>query len=364
MSFFKAVRPPTYGKVLSQGAKIYPTGEGVLFPIPRRKRDRNDQLDPIKEEWRADKRWHRMAFLIHPAAFAAKILLDCASHETKHETDPWEGTPSALVLASGTISHKPRSRKGARGISSHERRLLRWSAARVEKLAGKPQYCSFLTLTIPNLSPEQWQKLCVGWAEVVRTFNQWLKRRLTARGLPGHVVGCVELQPERTQRDGVPALHTHITFQGRARNKSWAVTPLQCRKAWARSLAAVVGRLDKVGSLEKLVQVQKSTSQYLAKYLSKGGSCWDEWLPEEYKELHPTSWAFCPLPLRKLYNSLILVGDAALAIAYHVIKNRYARHGTIVNLPIYQLPNGQWAKVVLFKLERKYAKFLNPEWVS
>jgi hypothetical protein len=126
----------------------------------------------------------------------------------------------------------------------------------------------------------------------------------------------------------------------------------------------VVGQVNKEESLEQLVQVQKSASQYLAKYISKGGSCWSEWLPEEYKELHPTSWAFCPLVLRKLYNSLILTGDSALAIAYHVIHNRYARHGNIVNLPIYQLPNGQWAKVALFKLERKYAKMVNPEWVS
>lgn len=364
MPKFRSTRCPLPGSVASQGAKIYPTGEGVLFPVPKRRRDRNEQLDPIRDEYYRDRRWYRSAFLTQPAAIASSYLLQCLSDRETGETRQGNKTPATLGLSSEAISHKPRMRKGSKGISSHERRLLRWSAAWVERKAGKTQYCSFLTLTLPNMNPEQWLKLAEGWAEVCRVFNQWLKRRLVAAGLPGVIVGCVELQVERAGRDSVPALHTHIVFQGRSRYRSWAVTPLQCRKAWARALRSVVGEVGRGESLEQLVQIQKSAACYLAKYISKGGGEWSSLLPDEYKALHPASWSFCPLPLRKLYNSLILTGDQALAIAYHVIENRYARHGKIVNLPIYQLPNGQWAKVVLFKLERKFAKFVQPEWVS
>jgi len=150
--------------------------------------------------------------------------------------------------------------------------MVRNGAHLLEKEYGK-EHLSFLTLTVPSLKGGQWNQLVNGWSECVRVFLNWLKRRLTACGLPGFVVSVTELQEQRVTQDGVPALHLHMLFVGRKRKKSWAIKPVEFRKAWLRALGGVIEKLEECenkDSCENVERVKKSAEKYLGKYMSKG----------------------------------------------------------------------------------------------
>jgi hypothetical protein len=204
--------------------------------------------------------------------------------------------------------------------------------------------------------------VCVGWGDIVRTVIQWLGRKLKAKGLPALIVGCIELQTKRASRTGEPGLHIHAVFQGRGNKTGWAITPSQVRSAWKRAVESKALESLEFANSENLVQVRKSASQYLAKYLSKGGALWEKLVNHRYAELHPTSWSFTPDSIKREFENATWIGDEALSVLTLAMCNRAYRYGDVVNMPIYQLPNGQYVKVCLIKLDRAFARSLDERW--
>lgn len=355
---------PKLHSVRYVGAKVYPTGEGIIYPLHRVKSNSSFALQHIREEYEREKEfWIENARLFGVRA-SCSLLLAIAELNRNLQTGRLLGARLPIESTSAAISHSHRCRKGSKGLSSHGRRLLRFAAATVEKRAGSPTALSFLTLTLPPMSNESWRAVLEGWGHIVRTFTQWLSRKLRSAGLPGHLVGCVELQTKRAEATGEPALHIHTVFQGRTRRSSWAVTPKQCRGAWKRAIEGQISERLEFANSENLTQVRKSAAKYLSKYMSKGTGEWLSSVAPEFAELHPCSWSFTPDALKRLYHSETWQGEEALAVLTLAINFTQYRHGNIVELPIYQLPNGQWVKVVLIKLERAFAKTLSPNWCA
>lgn len=344
------------------GAKIYPTGEGVIFPRNRKKISDTHALQDIRDEYEGNKDFHEENSKLFGMRDACSKLLAISALNSNMQAGGVLGEGESLDSSSDAISHSHRNRRGSTGLSAHNKRLLRFAASTVEKRAGSPTRLSFLTLTLPPMSPESWKSVLGGWGDIVRTFNQWLTRRLKSKSLPALLVGCTELQPARSLRTGEPALHIHIVFQGRARNSGWAVNPSQCRSAWKRAIEGQTDEQLRYESTENLCQVRRSAASYLAKYMSKGSSEWFSNVSPEYHDLHPTSWLFTPDCLKRLYHSETWVGDEALAVLTLAVNYTQYRFGEVRELPIYQLPNGQWVKVVLIKLDRNFAKSLSKAW--
>lgn len=344
-------------------AKIYPTGDGVIYPRPRPRKGKDSEPDAIAKEYNNEEDfWEENSALFGVRAACAKLLAvaainpDMQAARVQGEGEPIESTSAA-------ISHTPRSRKGSMGITTRSGRVLRFGAGTIERRAGSPTNLSFLTLTLPAMSEDAWERVCIGWGDIVRTFVQWLTRKLKAKGLPALIVGCIELQTKRAARSGEPALHIHAVFQGRRKKQSWAVTPLQCRNAWKRAVTAKSKEPLDFSNTENLVQVRKSASRYLAKYLSKGGGEWRRLVAPRYADLHPCSWTFTPDSIKKDFARSTWTGDEALAVLTLALNNPQYRYGEVVSLPIYCLPNGQWVKVALIKLDRAFALSLDPRWV-
>lgn len=222
-----------------------------------------------------------------------------------------EGHLHPLGLTNTSNSHKPvRSPRGQGGITSYGRRMVRNAAFVMQAEASKDRL-SFLTLTIPPLTPEE--EYCLGrnWAEIVRVFCQWLRRKLGAASLPGEIVQVTELQSQRHKERGGLPLHLHMVFVGRLRRGSWAVTPKQVRSAWRRSCTRFAGSTADWSNSENLVRVRKDAGSYLSKYLSKGSGAVSNLLDTVPPGSIPSSWYGVSRSLARRVKAQTLTSEAA-----------------------------------------------------
>lgn len=170
---------------------------------------------------------------------------------------------------STSLSPRKRARRGSRGLTSHGKRIVRNGAHLLEQKVGKDQL-AFATFTFPALHPDDWEAVLENWSKCLDNFKHRLSEALQRGGLPGLLVGCIEVQEKRRTRDGSPALHVHLVFQGRKRRKSWLLTPKRLRKLWKNQWEKVLKFGYDWSATENVQRVVKSAGRYLAKYLSKG----------------------------------------------------------------------------------------------
>jgi len=183
-----------------------------------------------------------------------------------------EGQEGGVSIGLSTLPNSHTRKRGLKGITSYGKKMVRNGAYLLEKRYGRKKL-SFLTLTIPSVSRESWKAICGNWGEMVRVFMQWLNRRLEKNGLPTYTVSCTELQEERAVRTDEPALHLHALFVGCKTTGGWALSPLDVRSAWERTVRKWLTPADyhvSFASCERIESVRKSASGYLGKYMSKG----------------------------------------------------------------------------------------------
>lgn len=191
--------------------------------------------------------------------------------------------------------------RGQKGMSGHGKKLVRNGCLRLEREAGV-RHLSFLTLTVPGVSQEGAKVVVANWAEIVRVFQQRLKRHLQRNGLPGEIVGVTEVQEKRLTATGVIALHLHLVFQGRQKYGHWVLTPGTVRGYWRDALtphlAAIEGEIY-WDAVENLQPVRKSAVGYLGKYMSKGVAVCRDIIQNHPDVVLPACWYICTNTLRK-----------------------------------------------------------------
>lgn len=223
-----------------------------------------------------------------------------------------KGSEGAIALGSSNVPkpHKSKKRRGEGGITPLGRKMLRNAATLLERERGKHQL-SFLTLTVPGCTGEEYEGLVAEWSEVTRKALQNLRRRLIAKGLVGELLSCTEIQEKRSQSGGLPALHLHVVFHGKIpKSSSWAVTPKWVRKMWKSILTPYMPSVTDWSAVENLKRVQKSASAYLGKYMSKGVSAVGAMIAAGKAHLLPSAWWNCTFSLRRRVRSLMLEGYA------------------------------------------------------
>lgn len=196
--------------------------------------------------------------------------------------------------------------RGARGITSFNRRAIRSIGSLLEMRYGKSRL-SFATLTVPNFSPEDRIACQSYWCRAVQRLHEEMKRFFERKGCKYLYVGCTEIQPQRSEREGWAAPHLHFVFIGKEK-RSWIITPLQLRKMWQRIWRGHLSGSYSWNSCENLVAVKKSVAGYLAKYLSKGGtSVSNNSLTASW---FPSSWVSMPLTAKNwLRKTCVSVGS-------------------------------------------------------
>jgi hypothetical protein len=214
---------------------------------------------------------------------------------------------------------------------------------------------SFLTATLPDEAialMEARGTFSRDWSEIIRQFEQWVKRRLRTAGLLELIVGVTEVQEKRWQQSGKVGLHLHWVFQGRTNQKSnWAIRPEQFAEAWLRIVSNVLGEKIKSKSATRVEQVKKSVENYLAKYMSKGGKVIGDIIEAGKRDCLPTSWWNVTTVLKNiikraikalsdeakecLYENIVDLKDQGIIQWFYVHEIEYVEpHGEIRKIPV------------------------------
>ena len=206
-------------------------------------------------------------------------------HRTRF-AGPWgEGSP--LGLSPARNSDAPR-RYGWNGLTPLGRRTIRSVTSALET---RRKDAAFWTITLPGEALDLLAERDA-WPIFQDAVRRFLSRRLRLANLRGALIGVIELQPDRTVREGRPCPHLHIVFLGkRPGRRVWALHRTVLDHIIVRALAAagVVG-VD-VSSAGNVQPVRRTVAGYLSKYLTKAGAL-EEGIGRQL-ELVPRQWWFC-----------------------------------------------------------------------
>lgn len=241
---------------------------------------------------------------------------------------------SYLGLSSVSKSQKPiestnKSHRGSKGISSRGRLFVKDAASILED--SVPGGCLvLLTLTIP---PEAMKpRIFEHWSKIAKNLKQRLAYALQAHGLPGELIGVVEIQEHRQSGCGeLPALHWHIVFQGRKKYEQWALSIHYYRDCWKELLERELGFPVDCKAAIRVERVRESASSYLAKYMSKGVGDTSQ-INTNYL---PKSWYMCTSGLRdKVKDETVYITGTAATTLYELLRNtkgwlRYSKDITL-----------------------------------
>lgn len=264
----------------------------------------------------------RAISLLHLYGLQTAIHFAIAEREQCHQMSLGEPALDDRPLESTKARNCPKV-YGRKGITRHAQRQVRNAAFLLQQRYGKKRL-SFITVTLPVLPSDCWYEVCANWSRIRKAFYQGIRYRLQSAGLPTEVVGCVEVQSQRMETEGVPALHIHALFVGRKARKGWAIDPEDLRRLWRNSVENVLKRsLGEVywGSCENMESPKGDVAKYLAKYMSKGVECLKLWLDQCPEMPVPKQWYTLSRELKKLIESKIKVlrRDAAKFVVYAAI---------------------------------------------
>lgn len=237
------------------------------------------------------------------------------------------GKTSREIGSSNSVNSRKRGSRGCRGIGGAASAQLAYWLGEFERRHGRG-LISFVTLTVPEGGKEWRREIQENWAEIVKGFVEELKREIKRRKGPcTAVLGCTEIQEQRSKKYGWSVPHLHLVFRGKRRvGSDWIFSPVEIRGIWRR----VIGRFIDVSdcdfrAAENVQRVKRSCARYLAKYLSKSssknrstvGGC--EW--------HPNSYVILPRAYRRWYRANSRAGESIAMYILGVMRERHLIDG-------------------------------------
>lgn len=178
-----------------------------------------------------------------------------------------EGSPPLGLV--GLSNFTARAERGSNGISRQSARMVRNAAYLVQERWGA-KHLSFVTLTLPSVTPQESVQLSQVWHRIVDNLREAILDRLEKAGLPRVLVGVTEIQSSRLEKTSVLGLHLHLLFVGRHAYGSWQITTEEIDALWQKIVTnQCPGNWD-FSKACQMKMVKNSAAGYLGKYMSKG----------------------------------------------------------------------------------------------
>lgn len=182
-----------------------------------------------------------------------------------------DGDRAAIApLGSSSLPNfQNRAKRGSKGITREAARNVRNAVYLMEERYPR-KVLSFVTLTLPSLSPEEFELVAAQWSKIVNHLVTRLRQDLMRANLPAQLVGVTEIQEQRLTKFGQFAPHLHLLFVGRKPGRSWAITTKRIDSIWQDVLENRLNRKVSIVSSCKMEVPRQSMGKYLSKYMSKG----------------------------------------------------------------------------------------------
>lgn len=231
---------------------------------------------------------------------------------------------SVLGLSKALNSHRRISGESGRrrsvgfGISGLGRKNIRnggWMINSMKLSAG------FYTLTLPRLHQEDYEAIFDDWANITRTFMQWVHRRLDDAGVPRYSFWVTEYQVNRSNDVGCPIPHLHMCcpcYYPASRKFIFCADEL--RVAWSRAILPRCRKFARDVSFAASVDCQvckKDPSRYMSKYMTKGSHAETAFSPQ-VREIESRRgfrfWGMSYNLRRDIRKHTVTIGDSLATI--------------------------------------------------
>lgn len=223
---------------------------------------------------------------------------------------------SPLGLSKVSNSHA-KARLKSWTMSNRRKRSVRGAIRCLEAMHRK-ECLSFGTLTLP---PEfAYIFDAKSWSRAIHIWKESMRRRFKAAGMDFDYIGVYEIHPDRSLTNGFPILHAHVVFAGRLPYRPWVVSTSELTDIWRAACCSALGNDHPTAQWDaatNVVQVKKSVSAYLGKYLSKKAHAeLTDFSSIEYQPWLPRNWAFIAAKVLKVLSSstVKLFGHAASSL--------------------------------------------------
>lgn len=225
------------------------------------------------------------------------------------------------------LSKESRPPRGRKGITSHGRRMVRFSARHLSDRYA--QKClSFLTCTLPPMPSEAVMILLPEWSRLLHNFRRKLQYHLKRAGLPTSIVGVTEVQEKRFENEGSLPLHIHWIFVGRKPRKTWEYCCEHYRECWRECIQEIIGNDYGIEweASTRVESIRKDASGYIGKYMSKGCKAVRAVNEQGWEWLLPSSWYTCTNDLRATYKKNLYVVSGAVATKLYSLCQKELKH--------------------------------------
>lgn len=229
------------------------------------------------------------------------------------------------ILGSPTEFSQPKKRNGLNGLTAHGKRAIRNIALLMEREYGKGRL-SMITPTLPNYDFDNLEVINRNFHELIRYFNQRVRRFLKSINKPLDMIACVELQPKRLKKrkEVAPHLHMLLVVRNGIKDKEDYLTEERLNSMWILSIEDTLRRFG--GNLSQKVKkdiavhsrpIEASAIQYMAKYMSKHKDDVDYVIKLEKREELPMQWWCCSKESRAKYIASIQTVNEQMAEAIY-----------------------------------------------
>jgi hypothetical protein len=211
-------------------------------------------------------------------------------------------------LLGSSLLTKPRKaqKRGSKGISRYGSKTVRNAGYLLEREYHRKRL-TFATLTLPNVSKVDADRVIAAWSKIVKRFTEEVKRELQRHHLPAEIVSVTEVQEKRLKRSGICALHLHLLFKGtHSFRGGWAIAPTVLRDMWRSAVSPHLSEECDWSSCENMQRVKKSAAGYLGKYMSKGVGVLKALKESGGSTSVPSAWWNCTFSLRRKVKSEII----------------------------------------------------------
>lgn len=244
---------------------------------------------------------------------------------------------SELGLSKVSNSHRPtssdvnRQRAVGSGISGLGRKMIRNGGYMINTMKIT---AGFYTFTLPRLEHEDYEAVFDDWANIVRTFMQWVNRRLDDAGMPKYSFWVTEYQINRSNDVGCPIPHLHMCCPCyHPGSKKFIFEADELRVAWSRAILPRCRKSVRNVSFSSSVDSQvcrKDPSRYMSKYMTKGSHAEDAFSPQ-VREIESRRgfrfWGMSWNLRRDIRENTVVIGDALATIVEDLYYGRNSDYG-------------------------------------
>ena len=321
-----ALRDRPSARSYTVSGKLYPNGEFSYGYVRRvRKQLLDEQFDAYESECALKFRAYWDA---HKGIVREYYREGDAGMERAHSI---LGLSKVLNSHRDALNDAGRKRAVGSGISGLGRKMIRNGGYMVNIMKID---AGFYTFTLPRLAQEDYEAVFDDWANIVRTFMQWVNRRLDDAGMPKYSFWVTEYQINRSNDVGCPVPHLHMCCPCyHPGTKKFIFEADELRVAWSRAILPRCRKSVRNVSFASSVDCQvcrKDPSRYMSKYMTKGSHAEDAFSSQVREIESRRGFRFWGMSwnLRKdIRENTVVIGDALATIVEDLYYGRESDYG-------------------------------------